>query len=143
LANFTWMWVLLFAALAMAAIPHGGAIAIAELRLAVAAFTLMIFIYLVKRELPALRWLEMLRSVWRPCIATAIMAMVLLELPALDAIPAIAQLLVKVALGAAVFAVCLLALWRIAGGSDGAEAYLLEKSKLDRPVRRVLRLPPN
>jgi lipopolysaccharide exporter len=142
MAYSSWMSVLLFTVLAVAAIPQGGAMAIATLRLAVAAFTLVIFIYLAKRELPILRWLEMLGSVWRPLIAAAVMAFVLVALPALDAMPAIAQLLVKVSLGAIVYIVCLLGLWRIAACPDGAEAYLLEKSKLDRTVRRVLRRPP-
>ena len=86
MAYSSWMSVLLFTVLAVAAIPQGGAMAIATLRLAVAAFTLVIFIYLAKRELPTLRWLEMLGSVWRPLIAAAVMAFVLLELPAIAGI---------------------------------------------------------
>jgi lipopolysaccharide exporter len=143
MASGAWTSVLLFAVLAMLAIPEGGAIAIAMLRVAVSAsMFFLIFVYLIKRELRSLRMPEILASIWRPCFASAVMAVVLLALPSLDAIPVIARLLVKVSLGATVYTVCLLALWRLAACPDGAEAYLLEKLKLDQAMRRILRQPP-
>jgi O-antigen/teichoic acid export membrane protein len=141
-AYSAWASVLLFVVLVTLAIPQGGAMAIATLRLVVAGFIMIMFLYLLNRELPALRMLEMLRSIWRPCIASALMALVLLVLPSLDAVPVIAQLLIKVSVGATVCTVCVLFLWRVAACPDGAEAYLLEKLKLDAAVRRVLRQSP-
>jgi uncharacterized membrane-anchored protein YitT (DUF2179 family) len=141
-AYSAWASVLLFVVLVTLAIPQGGAMAIASLRLVVAGFIMIMFLYLLNRELPALRMLEMLRSIWRPCIASALMALVLLVLPSLDAVPVIAQLLIKVSVGATVCSVCVLVLWRVAACPDGAEAYLLEKLKLDAAVRRVLRQSP-
>jgi O-antigen/teichoic acid export membrane protein len=137
-----WTGVLLFTVLSMAVFPHAGAVAIATLRLTVAAFGLMIFLYLVKREMPSLRWGDTLASIWRPCVASAAMALVLLALPSLSGWPPVAQLLIKVSLGATVYLVALGALWRLAGCPEGAESYLLEKARLDRAVRYVLRAGP-
>lgn len=138
-ASTAWLSVLLFAALVTLAIPEEGAMAIAMLRLAVASFVTLLFLYLVKRELRTLRVLEMLGSVWRPCLASAIMVVVLLALPSLHAMPMIAQLLIKISVGATVCVVCVLSLWRFAACPDGAEAYLLEKLRLDGAMRRLLR----
>ena len=136
-----WASVLLFAILATAVFPHADAAEIATLRLAVAAFVLPIFFYLVKRELRTLRLREVLASIWRPCVASVAMALFIVALP-LDTWPAMAQLLIKVSLGATVYVVAMLALWRLAGCPEGAESYLLEKSGLDRAVRYLLRQPP-
>jgi lipopolysaccharide exporter len=140
-AYAAWMSVLLFTALAVLAIPQGGAMSIAILRLLVSASMFFIFMYLIKRELSTLRMRELLGSIWRPCVAGALMAVLLLELPSLNAMPAIALLLGKVTLGATIYVVCVLALWRLAACPDGAEAYLLKKLKLDHVIRRVLRHP--
>lgn len=138
----SWMMILLFVALAVLAIPQGGALAIAQLRFSVAVVGFFIFIYLVKRELPGLRVSEMLAEIWRPCLASALMAVCLIGLPSLSSMPVIAQLLLKVALGAVVFAVGILAQWRLAGCPAGAESYLLEKLKLEQVFDRLLRRPP-
>lgn len=137
-----WTMILLFVALAMLAIPEGGAMAIAMLRLGVTACGFLVFIFLVKRELHGLRGREMLDSIWRPCVASTLMAVFLLGLPSLSGMPVIAQLLLKVSLGAMVFAVGILALWRLAGCPAGAESYLLEKLKLDQVGGWLLRRPP-
>ena len=55
------------------------------------------------------------------------MALVIVALP-LDTWPAMAQLLIKVSLGATVYVVAMLGLWRLAGCPEGGESYLLEKS---------------
>lgn len=112
------------------------------LRLAVAACGFLVFIYLLKRELPGLRVREMLDSIWRPCVGFALMALALLGLHSMGGMPVIAQLLLKMTLGATVFAVGILALWRMAGCPEGAESYLLEKLKLDQVVGRLLHRPP-
>lgn len=137
-----WVMILLFVVLVMTAVPDGGALTIAWVRLAVALSGLLVFIYLIKRELADLRVREILGPVWRPGAATLLMALVLLGLPSLDVMPAIAQLLFKVALGASVYTLGVLALWRLAGCPLGAESYLLEKMKLDKAAERLLRRPP-
>jgi lipopolysaccharide exporter len=138
----TWVMILLFVVLAVLVVPEGGALWIAMLRLAVAVCGLLVFMYLIKRELSSLSVREMLSPIWRPCVASALMALVLLGLPSLGGMPMIAQLLLKVALGAMAFAAGILALWRLAGCPAGAESYLLEKLKLDQAAGRLLRWPP-
>lgn len=137
-----WMQILLFVVLAVIAFPDEGAMTIAILRLFIASCGFLLLVYLVKRELPYLRMKEMLSSVWRPCMASALMVLVLLSIPVPERIPMIAQFLVKVFLGAATYAVCQLALWRLAGCPYGPEAYLLEKFKIEHAVSRLLRKPP-
>ena len=141
-AILTWVMILLFVMFATLVIPRGGAMEIAMLRLVVAGCGFLVFIYLVMRELPALTVREMLGSIWRPCVASALMALALLAMPTLSGIPMIAQLLLKAALGAMVFSVAMLALWRFVGCPAGAESYLLDKVKLDQTVGRLLRCPP-
>lgn len=140
-ATSSWMMILLFVSLAMLAIPQGGAMEIALLRLAVAALGFVVFMYLVKRELTGLRVREMLNSIWRPCAGSVLMAFALAVLPAMTGFPVTVQLLLKVALGAIVFAGTVLALWRLSGCPSGAESYLLEKLKLEQVVGRLLRCP--
>jgi O-antigen/teichoic acid export membrane protein len=134
-----WASVLLFAILATV-VFRAGAYEIATLRLAVGAFGLVTFFFLVKRELRTLRLREVLASIWRPCVASVAMALVIVALP-FDTWPAMAQLLIKVSLGATVYVVAMLALWRLAGCPEGGESYLLEKSD-DRAVRYLMRQPP-
>ena len=138
-AYSSWFSVVIFVSLAMLAIPNGGASAIATLRLAVAAAGFLLFVFLVKREFPTFRTLEMLSSIWRPFLASAFMIIGLLAWPPGDGMTSILVLLIKIAFGASVYTACLVILWRMVGCPDGAERYLLEKAKLEKVVRRVLR----
>jgi O-antigen/teichoic acid export membrane protein len=138
-AYSTWLSLVTFISLAMLAIPTGGASAIAALRLAVATAAFFLFIFLVKRELPTLRIIEMLASIWRPFLASALMAVGLLASPFAGGKTSIFGLLIEIAFGAGIYAACLVLLWRMAGCPDGAERYLLEKAKLEKITRRVLR----
>ena len=138
-AYSTWFSVLTFILLAMLAIPHGGANAIAALRLAVAAVGFFLLVFLLKRELPTLRSIEMLSAIWRPFLASALMTIGLLAWPSAGGMTSIFELLIKITFGACVYAVGLVALWRMTGCPDGAESYLLEKAKLDKAMRRALR----
>lgn len=137
-----WLQILLFAVLAVIAFPEGGATTIALLRLVAGIAGIMFLAILLMQELPILRLTEMLGSVWRPCLASFMMAIVLLSTPIPPDIPPVAQLLAKVLLGAATYALCQLVLWRLAGCSYGPEAYLLEKFKYGRTVLRLLGRPP-
>jgi len=138
-AYSVWFSVLIFVSLAIFAIPNGGASAIAALRLGVAVVGFFSLVFLVKRELPTLRTIELLSSIWRPFLASALMTIALLAWPSADGMVSIVQLLAKITFGAGFYAACLVALWRVAGCPEGAERYLLEKAKLDKAMRRVLR----
>lgn len=128
-ALHSWCQVLMFVVLAQFLIPTGGAMAIAVLRLVVATAGLLSFIYLVGREQPSWRLADVLRGVWRPCAAAALMVLVLWSLPDLAHWPVLLPLLFKSALGTLVYGAAVVALWLIGGRPDGAEAYLLGKAK--------------
>jgi lipopolysaccharide exporter len=134
-----WFSVLAFISLAIFAIPNGGATAIAVLRLAVVAAALFLSMFLVQRELPTLRTLEILTSIWRPLLATVVMTTGLLIWPSVEGMPPMLELLVKITLGAGIYAACLLVLWWMVGCPNGAERYLLEKAKLATAMHRILR----
>lgn len=129
----TWSQVVMFVALALLLIPEGGAMAIAKLRLGVAAAGLLTFVFLIRREKKSWRLGEMLSCAWRPCVAAALMAFALLALPDMTFLPAAVQLLLKTTLGVMVYATAVLALWWMGGRREGAEAYLLSK------VRAILK----
>ncbi|WP_206668724.1 oligosaccharide flippase family protein [Lacisediminimonas profundi] len=131
-----WLQVLLFLACAVWLIPHEGAVGVALLRLAVAGLGLASFVFLLVRELPALRLMDLVDAVWRPCIGAALMWLALSMLPLPGGMPVVLQLLWKVVLGAGVFIAAILALWLLSGRGDGPESYLLGK------VREWLRLKP-
>ncbi len=122
----SWSQVLMFGSMAVLLIPTGGATAIAELRLGVAATGLLTFIYLIRKERPSWHLMDMLAGVWRPCVASMVMAIALLSLPAPD-LPVMLQLFLKTAVGALVYATVVLTLWLMGGQPDGAEAYFLNK----------------
>ena len=123
----TWSQVVMFVALALLLIPEGGAMAIAKLRLGVAAAGLLTFVYLIRRERKSWQLGEMLSCVWRPCAAAALMASALIALPDMTFLPAVVQLLLKTTLGVVVYAAAVLLLWWMGGRREGAEAYLLGK----------------
>jgi hypothetical protein len=122
--------------------PEGGAMTIALLRLIAGIAGIMLLATLLMRELPILRLADILGSIWRPCLASLMMAIVLLSAPIPPDTPPYIQLVVKVLLGAAIYALCQLGFWRLTGCSYGPEAYLLEKSKYGRTMLRLLGKPP-
>jgi O-antigen/teichoic acid export membrane protein len=137
-----WLQILLFAVLGVIVFPEGGAMTIALLRLVAGIAGIMFLAALLMRELPILRLAEMLGAVWRPCLASLMMAIVLLSAPIPADIPLITQLLAKVLLGAVTYAICQLGLWRLTDCSYGPEAYLLGKFRYGRMVLRMLGKPP-
>lgn len=128
-AGYGWLQVAIFASLAVLLIPDGGALAIAQLRLGVAFVGLLIFVGVIRRQYPLWTRSDLLQSVWRPCLAAGVMALVLHALPAMSGLPALAALLLKGVLGAAIYAGALFVLWRLAGQPAGAESYLLAQAR--------------
>ena len=126
-ALHSWSQVLLFLALAVWLIPTGGAMVIAELRLALAGVSLLTFLVMLRWAYPDWALAEMLASVWRPCAAAGVMALVLLGAPLVVGASVLLTLLLKTLAGAAVYGLALLSLWRAVDKPPGAEAYLLSK----------------
>jgi O-antigen/teichoic acid export membrane protein len=123
----SWSQVLLFFAMSLVLIPQGGAIELAETRMGVAGFGLITMIYLILRDQPNWRVTEMVSCVWRTCMASLAMVAAIHFLPLTGNLPAIYQLLIKIAAGAIVYSLSVWVLWRLSGRPDGGEAYLLQK----------------
>jgi O-antigen/teichoic acid export membrane protein len=138
-ATAIWLQILLFGGLVVLAIPEGAAMEVAWLRLVVAICGLSVFFVVIRGELAALRVSEILQAIWRPLLASALMAGVLLSVDLQGGVGIGLQLLLKVTIGAATYGMVGLALWRLAGCPAGPEAYLLEKLKLDATVGRWVR----
>lgn len=127
IAIHSWGQVLMFVLLAMLLMPGAGAMAIAGIRLGVAAAGLLTLIYLLHLVQPAWRLSDVMSGIWRPCVASMVMTLVLLSLPAMHHLPVMLLLLLKTILGASVYCAAMLALWLLSGRQDGAESYLLGK----------------
>lgn len=120
------------AATAYGAVEHG-VIGAAWAMLATGALNALVWQAMARRVMQ-LPMPDLLGAVWRPCVAAAAMAAVLLAVPAypsvlfgvLAAWPVATGLLAKVLTGGAVFCTAVLALWKLSGApSDAAEATLL------------------
>ncbi|MGE5491788.1 MAG: lipopolysaccharide biosynthesis protein [Actinomycetota bacterium] len=133
-----WTQILVLGLGAITFLADAQALQLAQWRLAVSVLYTLAFVILVLREVPTLRAREMLAVVWRPFVAAGAMAY-LLSLLALEGWPLLAAIGTRIATGAAVYALALLALWNLAGRPRGAETYLLEKLAfvLRRPVAAV------
>jgi lipopolysaccharide exporter len=80
----------------------------------------------MQRRLGLMQIRELLVLLWRPALAAAGMAgVLLLARPVLDTLSLLAQLLAAIALGMASYAALLLLLWRLAGCPAGPEQHLL------------------
>ncbi|MEX2648509.1 MAG: lipopolysaccharide biosynthesis protein [Alphaproteobacteria bacterium] len=70
---------------------------------------------------------SLLAVVWRPVVGSVAMALGLAVLPIQGIGLVWVQFVVEIATGAAIYALTVLALWRIFGGNAGAEAELIER----------------
>jgi len=102
----------------------GGALGVAQaILIADILFTPGVYIEVMK-TIP-LTPKTMLEIVWRPLLASAAMAAVLMSHPFAHLGPASLRLLLEVGLGAATFTIALLLLWLASGRPAGGEAYLV------------------
>ena len=132
-AIYSWLQVGLFAGLAYLAYPHAGALQIAEIRLGVASFAIFSFFWLLLRVFPSLRLTDLVRQVYRPILATALMAWCIQFSVVYWSQPSMLELLIlKVSTGAAVYTLAILALWLATGKPQGAEHFLLDKVRILR-----------
>ncbi len=145
-----WVQFLLLGATLIFALPNAGAETIAHTRLLVAALAMLAFLWLTLRTLPQLHLRDIVASTWRPVLATAAMAGLLLAWATDPTQPLVWQLLAKVGAGWTAYAAAIWLLWRLAGTPDGPERYLLDKlrptlaSKIDiATAPTVDALPPS
>lgn len=126
-AIYSWIQVGMFATLAFLAIPHGGALQIAWLRLIVAMVGILMFIWLLLKELKGLRLIELFASVTRPLIGTLIMAFCVVNVSSIFEFQGKSLLATQICVGVVSYLLSIMALWRLAGCPIGAESYLVEK----------------
>jgi len=126
IAMLTWAKVGIFAVGLTVPWVVDTALHIAAWRLVVACVGALGTLVLLVRVVPSVALRDLLASTWRPMAATAVMAGALLAMPPIvqGALP---QLVLLMLVGAALYALVLAALWRLAGRPDGGEAYLLAK----------------
>jgi lipopolysaccharide exporter len=126
-AIFSWLQLLLLAGFALAVFPDSGAKGIAQIRLGVSVLAMMIFLALVLKAVPELRWRNLLVYTWRPFVATCVMAGTLTTLMPDLQWPHAVQLGVEIVIGGVSYVFTILSLWYVTGRQEGAESYLLEK----------------
>jgi len=122
----TWLRVLLFAPLAFLAAQSGNLERVVEARFIVTVIWVpLLFISL--RAVFEISVLDILRTNWRPAMASAVMAAaVLAATTALSAFPSYARLCINVTLGAALFVSSQIALWVLAGKPFGIERSMID-----------------
>lgn len=119
--------VAVFALCAYLIFPEAGAEGVARLRLALAAFGLITFTLLLRRELKDLKIREMLASVLRPAMGAGAMALALIQLERALDLPLPAMLALKILAGGTVYALTVTLVWYAGGRKAGAESWLLER----------------
>jgi lipopolysaccharide exporter len=134
LAAYSWAQVGIFAMIVFVVVPGAGALNVAQIRLGVTLLSVMVFLIILIRVLPVLRPSDLVRAVMRPAIAVALMAWGLHAMGPLTAtISTLQLLLLKVAAGAVIYSISVLATWQLMKRPTGAESYILEN------IRTLLR----
>lgn len=127
LAAYYCIRLVLFLGLLLLAFPTADAEGVAQVRLLVAAFGLLVMGYLAKRAFPQLQVWGMVRSAYRPIIAALVMAAAVMFLDAMVHLArSFAMLVCKVAVGAIAYVVTVGAMWWLGGRPPGAESYLAD-----------------
>lgn len=129
-AIMAWVQFALLLTLTVLVLPSSGATGIAGVRLAVSIVAMILLLVLVLQAVPILKLKDLVAHIWRPILATAAMAGLLLTLNLPASWPAAVQLLSEIAIGGTIYALSALLLWRISGHHDGAESYLLETLRI-------------
>jgi len=133
LALTSWIQIGVFSLGAMLLHGHLTPEYVTQIRLAAVVLTFSISYALLMRYVPGLTALMLVRSAGRPILGCLAMALVLVLFGAAVHAPHWAMLIMKVAIGAVVYAGVVLATWRMAGCPDGAESYFLNKLKRTTP----------
>lgn len=133
MAAVVWVQALLFAAVALLALPQAGPEVLAALRLAALAAGLALQLALVQRALQGLHLRDMGAGLWRPALATAALALATVVLQQAWPAAGAARLALTCLLWALGYPLLLWALWRLCHRPPGGEAYLLRQLAALRP----------
>jgi len=109
------------------ALPHAGALEIAWLRVAAIFAGLVASVCLLLHAVPFVALRDIVGSVHRPIVASAVMALGLWQLPPWFSPGIVLGLIVKSLVGAALYCLCVYLLWRIERRPDGSERYVTGK----------------
>lgn len=135
-ALLAWVQVAIFAVIAIAFVPHAGAIELAGIRLFSVFFGFSLILWQLLRALPTVSVREIAQTIARPLLASAAMAGVLHLLDQVLAVGLLPILLTKIVAGATTYTLAIFTLWATLGRPEGAESYALGKLKALIAVRR-------
>lgn len=127
MAITSWTQVIIFVILALLVFPEAGALGIAWLRLAVAAFGFVAFMILLLRQVETLRLGEMVNSIARPVTGVFVMGLCITQAAEVLTFHGPLLLAAKISIGALAYSLTVFGLWQLAGRPVGAESYLLGK----------------
>jgi lipopolysaccharide exporter len=105
------------------------------LRLLTVVGGLSLAIGLLRRVLPEVSLMDVIRTIARPLLAAAAMAAALFAVGNILALPLAGMLILKIGVGLLVYSLSILLMWRVSGKPDGAESYVLAASM--RVLRRA------
>lgn len=126
-ATIAWVQVLSFAVGAFVLFPNAGALQLAWLRFASVMCGVVAAIWAIRGVLPGLRTTHITNQIWRPVLATVVMAVVLVSLDRGMAVPVFLALLTKMFVGTVVYTLTLMGFWALSGRPIGAETYAMDK----------------
>jgi O-antigen/teichoic acid export membrane protein len=125
-----WIKIFVFLLLLFIFLPNAVAIQIAWARVAADLGGLIFSVYILKRALRNIRMLDLLHSVERPLLGTAVMAAVVISAERIISLPPPISLIINISAGMISFATTVMAMWWLSGKPDGAESYLGGKAKI-------------
>jgi O-antigen/teichoic acid export membrane protein len=128
-AMVIWVQAAVFAAIAFLAIPDGHALELAWARIISGVGAVGLMLWLLLRVMPQVRMADVARTLARPFVATGVMIAALWLTERLVALAPAPMLAVKIVIGVVVYPATIVALWRLAGMPDGAEAYLARSAR--------------
>lgn len=140
-AVLAWAQLLIFIILTITVFKHAGVEGIAYTRLATTILGLIIIYCTVLYYVDVIRVIDLASQIWRPLVATGVMAAVLIfSGQNYININVFSRLIVEVFVGASVYIALVIALWRMSGCPDGAEMYLFEQVKVKDKIIRWMRI---
>lgn len=124
----TWAQVLLVAFGTLVVLHQPEALDIAILRVSAVFAGLVLAMWILMHNMAGLRLLELLRTVVRPILATALMGGAIYGLGLLTTdLPVVVAMFLKIFAGMLSYAAAVVLIWRLAGRPDGAESYVFDK----------------
>jgi polysaccharide transporter, PST family len=127
-AVLAWFQFMLFALIAVVLMPEADALRIASIRVLTVLCGLALAIVLLMRTLKTLTLTDLLRSVYRPLIASVLMTIAVLSCDTVVGANVLLGLVIKVSIGFLVYTGAIGALWVVVGRPDGGESYIIKKA---------------